>query len=61
MRSRHSVLGGGIAGLTLFGNNLSLASYTALQLGLDFLTASLLEWISATTDERESGERAENG
>jgi hypothetical protein len=43
---------GRIAGVSLFGDDLALASDAALQLRLNFSTSSLLERIGATAGER---------
>ena len=63
MRCRHAVFGRGIAGftLTIALCELSLAGHATLQSRANFLSGCLLERISATTDEGESGESAENG
>jgi hypothetical protein len=49
MRLGNAVFGGWIACLALLRNKLSLAGNAALQLRLNFLTASLFERIGATT------------
>ena len=49
MSLRYGVFAGWIAGLSLFGDDLSLTRNAALKLRSHFLTASLFERISATT------------
>jgi hypothetical protein len=52
MRLGNAMFAGWIAGLSLFGNDLSLAGDAALQLRLNFFTTSLFERIGATADKR---------
>ena len=59
MRLRNSVFGGGIAGIALFGTDLSLAGDAALQPGANFLAARLFERIGATDCERREENREE--
>lgn len=63
MRRRHPVRGRRVAGLTLTVAvcELSLAGYAALQPRTNFLATGFFERISATTDEGENSESAENG
>jgi hypothetical protein len=51
VRLGDAVFAGGIAWLSLLGNDLSLAGDAALQLRLNFSTTSLFEWIGATARE----------
>jgi hypothetical protein len=51
MRLGNAVFAGGIAGLSLFGDDLALTSDSALQLRLHFLTASVFDRISAAARE----------
>ena len=53
MSLRYAVFAGWIAGLSLFGDDLSLARNAALKLRSHFLAASLFERIGATAHERE--------
>jgi len=57
MRLRDGVFGGGIAGLSLFWADLALAGDAALQLRLHFGTASLFEWIGASTGDQHAADR----
>ena len=52
MRLGNAMFAGRIAGVSLFGDDLALASDAALQLRLNFSTSSLLERIGATAGER---------
>jgi hypothetical protein len=52
MRLRDAVFAGWIAGLSLFGDDLSLTRNAALKLRSHFLTASLFDGIGATAHER---------
>jgi hypothetical protein len=61
MRCRHAVFDRRIAGFTLLRADLAVAGQSSLKLRLNLAAAALLERISATGDEGESGERAENG
>jgi hypothetical protein len=60
MRLGNGVFAGWIAGLSLFGNDLSLPGDTALQLRLHFLAAPLLERISAAAGNRRAGDREQD-
>jgi hypothetical protein len=57
MRLGNAVFGCRVAGITLLRAELALAGDAALQLGLNFVTASLLDRIGATTCERDRGNR----
>src|SRR6059058_1938851 len=52
MSLRYGVFAGWIAGLSLFGDDLSLTRNAALKLRSHFLAASLFEGIGATAHER---------
>jgi hypothetical protein len=47
MRLGNAVFRGRVARISLFRDELSLASHAALQLRLDFATSSLFEWVGA--------------
>jgi len=59
MRLGDAMLGGGIAGVALFGAELALTGDAPLQLRLNFGAAPLLHRISATGDEQSASDEEE--
>jgi hypothetical protein len=57
MRLGYAMLAGRVAGLAFLGNNLSLTSYAALKLRLNFAAGSLLERIGAATGDQRAADR----
>jgi hypothetical protein len=57
MRLRHAVFAGRISGITVFGDELSLTSHSALKLGLNVAATSLLERIGASAGDQHVADR----